>query len=88
MQAAGSFIVIVIVTPWFLAVLAPMAVIYAYMQQVYRRTARELKRVDAVTKSPIYQQFTETLNGLPTIRAYRQQDRFNDLGHSEGPARL
>jgi hypothetical protein len=32
-QAAGSFIVIIIVTPWFLAVLAPMAVIYAYMQQ-------------------------------------------------------
>ena len=47
--------------------------------QVYRRTARELKRLGSLSISPIYQQFTETLNGLATIRAYQQEDRFMEL---------
>lgn len=47
--------------------------------QVYRRTARELKRLGSLSISPIYQQFTETLNGLATIRAYQQQDYFMEM---------
>eukprot|EP00897_Mesotaenium_endlicherianum_P001676 jgi/Mesen1/1536/ME000133S00550 len=75
-QVLGTIIVICIVTPIFCAVMVPMMCLYFYIQQIYRRTARELKRLDAVSKSPVYQQFTETLNGLPTIRAYGQQERF------------
>ncbi|OAE35389.1 hypothetical protein AXG93_2587s1040 [Marchantia polymorpha subsp. ruderalis] len=47
--------------------------------QVYRRTARELKRLGSLSISPVYQQFTETLNGLATIRAYQQEDRFMEM---------
>jgi ATP-binding cassette subfamily C (CFTR/MRP) protein 1 len=45
----------------------------------YLATSRELKRLDAVTKSPIFASFSETLNGLSTIRAFRQQRRFEAL---------
>ena len=31
---------------------------------------------ESISKSPIYQSFTEALNGLGTIRALRMQDRF------------
>lgn len=41
------------------------------------RTSRELKRLDSVSRSPIYAHFQETLGGITTIRAYREQLRFS-----------
>ena len=35
-----------------------------------------MKRLDSVSRSPIYAHFQESLGGITTIRAYRQQDRF------------
>jgi ATP-binding cassette subfamily C (CFTR/MRP) protein 1 len=42
----------------------------------YLATSRELKRLDNVSRSPIYTWFSETLAGLSTIRAFRQQSVF------------
>jgi ATP-binding cassette, subfamily C (CFTR/MRP), member 1 len=39
---------------------------------------RQLKRLNAVSKSPIFNYFSETLTGLSTIRAYKCQERFID----------
>ncbi len=49
---------------------------YNYIQTYYLSTSRELKRLDSVTRSPIYAHFQETLGGVTTIRAYRQENRF------------
>ena len=40
----------------------------------YQSTSREAKRLDAITRSPIYAQFAEALNGLSTICAYKAYD--------------
>ena len=42
----------------------------------YLATSRELKRLDATTKSPIFAWFSESLAGLSTIRAFNQQTIF------------
>ncbi|KAH6773481.1 multidrug resistance-associated protein 2 [Perilla frutescens var. frutescens] len=34
-------------------------------------TSREVKRLDSITRSPVYAQFGEALNGLSSIRAYK-----------------
>lgn len=49
---------------------------YSYIQTYYLSTSRELKRLDSLTRSPIYAHFQETLGGVITIRAYEQSKRF------------
>ncbi|RVW39504.1 ABC transporter C family member 2 [Vitis vinifera] len=42
-------------------------------------TSREAKRLDAITRSPVYAQFAEALNGLSTIRAYKAYDQMENI---------
>ncbi|RFU74096.1 cadmium factor [Trichoderma arundinaceum] len=68
--------IISVSTPAFVALIVPIALAYYWIQRYYLRTSRELKRLDSVSRSPIYAHFQESLGGVATIRAYRQQDRF------------
>lgn len=79
-----SFTIIVIcVTTWqFTFFVIPMAVLYIYYQQYYLRASRELRRLDSVTRSPVYAHFQESLGGLSTIRGYGQQKRFIHINQS------
>jgi len=53
-----------------------MGFFYNSVQQYYRASSRELKRLDSIARSPVYSHFSESLNGLSTIRAYKAQGRF------------
>ncbi|KAJ1148481.1 hypothetical protein NDU88_001316 [Pleurodeles waltl] len=72
----GTVLVTSYLLPWIILVLVPLAVLYFYIQQYYRHTSRELKRLCSITLSPIYTHFSETLTGLTTIRATRATSRF------------
>lgn len=77
-----TLIIIIYNTPPFALLIAPLGFMYIYYQRYYLRTSRELKRLESVSKSPIYTHFQETLAGLSTIRAYGQQDRFSYINES------
>ncbi|CAH1274483.1 ABCC1 [Branchiostoma lanceolatum] len=72
----GTIVVISITTPIFLAVLLPVAVLYFFIQRFYIATSRQLQRLEAVSRSPIYSHFSETLQGTSVIRAYGRADQF------------
>ncbi|KAJ3296180.1 hypothetical protein HK104_001918 [Borealophlyctis nickersoniae] len=72
----ATFVLIIYATPLFAAPLAPVLVLYYFAQKIYRAVSRELKRLDSLSRSPLYAHVGETLTGLPTIRAYREQNRF------------
>lgn len=51
---------------------------------MYLNTSRELKRLDALAFSPIFQHYGESLAGLPTIRAFQRQQLFEDINRVGG----
>ncbi|KAJ1901586.1 hypothetical protein LPJ66_000671 [Kickxella alabastrina] len=69
-------IVIAVITPAFTLGAIAIAIIYWVIGALYLATSREIKHFESVTKSPIYSQFGETINGVSTIRAYGQESRF------------
>ncbi|KAG5326417.1 MRP7 protein, partial [Pseudoatta argentina] len=62
--------------PWIFLILAPLIPIYHWIQNHYRLTSREVKRLSSITLSPLYAHFNETLSGLTSIRAFRTVPRF------------
>ncbi|XP_054154270.1 ATP-binding cassette sub-family C member 10-like [Oppia nitens] len=72
----ASIVITVYGLPWIALMIIPLSVPYYYIQRYYRWTSRELKRLSAVSLSPIYTQLDETLQGLITIRAYANINRF------------
>ncbi|GMM31438.1 ATP-binding cassette glutathione S-conjugate transporter [Martiniozyma asiatica (nom. inval.)] len=78
-RVAFSILVIIYSTWQFIFLVGPLFVIYKYYQKYYLYTSRELRRLDSVSRSPIFAHFQETLSGVSTIRAYSQTDRFQFL---------
>ncbi|XP_058226625.1 ABC transporter C family member 13 [Rhododendron vialii] len=74
----GIAIVLAYVQVVFLLLLLPLWYIYSKLQFYYRSTSRELRRLDSVSRSPIYASFTETLDGLSTIRSFKCEGFFMD----------
>ncbi|CAK7336312.1 unnamed protein product [Dovyalis caffra] len=72
----GIAVVLSYVQVFFLLLLLPFWFIYSKLQFFYRSTSREMRRLDSVSRSPIYASFTETLDGASTIRAFKSEDFF------------
>ena len=53
-----------------------MSKTYYDIQRVFRRTNTAIARLESVTRSPIYADFSEALSGLSTIRSYGLQQKF------------
>ncbi|XP_076266259.1 multidrug resistance-associated protein 1-like isoform X6 [Rhynchophorus ferrugineus] len=75
-EVIGTLAVTSIATPLFIVVIIPIALLYYFIQRFYVATSRQLKRLESVSRSPIYSHFGETVTGVQAIRAFNQQDRF------------
>ncbi|XP_075086770.1 ABC transporter C family member 2 isoform X1 [Nicotiana tabacum] len=78
-QLISTFVLIGIVSTMSLWAIMPLLVLFYGAYLYYQSTAREVKRLDSISRSPVYAQFGEALNGLATIRAYKAYDRMANI---------
>jgi ATP-binding cassette subfamily C (CFTR/MRP) protein 1 len=71
-----ALIMISLETPLILFVIFPLVLIYCLIQRIYISSSLQLKRIESTTRSPIYNHFSETVNGSTSIRAYGVSDKF------------
>lgn len=69
-------LLISVITPGFLIAGFFISILYFFIGFFYINSSRDLKRLESVQRSPLYQQFGETLTGMTTIRAYGDERRF------------
>ncbi|KAF8941211.1 hypothetical protein BGZ47_007464 [Haplosporangium gracile] len=81
----GTLFVIAYSTPAFLLAIPPLVLTYFWVQGYFIMSSGSLKRLYSVSKSPLYQHFSETLIGVSTIRVMKGlQDQFVEENERRG----
>lgn len=73
----GAIAAIIVATKGtFLVPLVPLGYAYYLIQKWFRKTSTELQRINSIANSPIFADFSQTLSGTSSIRAYGEESRF------------
>ncbi|CAF0933395.1 unnamed protein product [Rotaria sordida] len=75
----GSIVIIGMAIPWVLLILIIIIPAFLWLRRIYVRTSREIKRLESISRSPIYALFSSSLSGLMTIRAFNVENDFLNL---------
>jgi ABC-type multidrug transport system fused ATPase/permease subunit len=76
---ATTFLLIIYIAPVSIFVIPIIMFLYYWISMMYLNVSREIKRLESLSNSPIYAQFSETLMGVSTLRAYGAERRSRDL---------
>ncbi|CAF3543801.1 unnamed protein product [Rotaria sp. Silwood1] len=79
LMTLGSIAIIGMTNKWVLLILIPLVPTVLWLRRFYIRSSRQLKRLESVTRSPIYELFSSSLDGLTSIRAFDVQDDFLNM---------
>lgn len=72
----GTLILCICYLPWFALVIPPLFIIVISCANYYQASSREVKRIEAVQRSLVYNNFNEILNGMLTIKIFNSRERF------------
>ncbi|TPX36897.1 hypothetical protein SeMB42_g06983 [Synchytrium endobioticum] len=80
---AGVLVLSVCIIPYVLIIIPPLIISFIYLSKWYLACSRPVKRLESISRSPVYSAVPSTLEGLPVIRALGATDqlfsRFVDL---------
>ena len=71
-----AVIVSAVANVWLFITCAPLTVLFMYLAKYYLRAAREVRRLEAITCSPVYSLIADTVAGLEIIRSSEVKDDF------------
>ncbi|KAF5275656.1 hypothetical protein FQA39_LY06768 [Lamprigera yunnana] len=70
----GSLILVTIINPYFLIPTCIIGCFFLLCRMVFLRSSKNIKRLEGMTRSPVFTHLNASLHGLTTIRAYGAQD--------------
>ncbi|KAF1371659.1 hypothetical protein PFLUV_G00270750 [Perca fluviatilis] len=76
LQIVGTIAVSVSVIPWILIPVVPLLLVFLFLRRYFLQTSRNIKRLEATTRSPVFSHLSSSLQGLWTIRAFGAEERF------------
>uniref|UniRef100_A0A8C8DRS1 ATP binding cassette subfamily C member 4 (PEL blood group) n=1 Tax=Oryzias sinensis TaxID=183150 RepID=A0A8C8DRS1_9TELE len=79
LQVIGVIAVAAIIIPWILIPIVPLLGVFLFLRHYFLQTSRDIKRLESTTRSPVFSHLSSTLQGLSTIRAFRVQERFQQM---------
>uniref|UniRef100_A0A8W4FHJ8 Uncharacterized protein n=1 Tax=Sus scrofa TaxID=9823 RepID=A0A8W4FHJ8_PIG len=71
--------IMVVVIPWTAILLIPLGIIFFVLRRYFLETSRDVKRLECATRSPVFSHLASSLQGRWTIRAFKAQQRFQEL---------
>lgn len=72
----GIIILCICYLPWFAIAVPFLGGAFIFLSDIYSGSLREIKRLEAVQRSVVYNNFNETLTGMNTIKAYKAEHNF------------
>ncbi|CCF57647.1 hypothetical protein KAFR_0C06510 [Kazachstania africana CBS 2517] len=66
----------IVYLPWFAIAVPFLFFMFVLIADHYQSTSREIKRLDAIQRSFVYNNLNEVLGGMDTIKSYKGQKRF------------
>ncbi|CAH6720013.1 oligomycin resistance ATP-dependent permease Yor1p [[Candida] jaroonii] len=78
----GYVILCVVFLPWFALAVPIFMSLFLAIGHYYSSSAKEIKRLEGVQRSFVYNNFNESLNGMSTIKAYGASHRFLAINSS------
>lgn len=72
----GVCVLCIVYLPWFAIAIPFLLLVFVLIADHYQSAGREIKRLEAIQRSFVYNNLIEVLGGMDTIKAYKSQDRY------------
>nr|XP_027201120.1 multidrug resistance-associated protein 4-like [Dermatophagoides pteronyssinus] len=75
-QMIGILVLVIIIDPWIAIPTFILIFIFHFIRKYYITSARSIKRLEGITRSPVFSHLANSLYGLSTVRAFNVQSTF------------
>lgn len=72
----GSVVLPSVLNFWVILPAIPLVIFFILIGRSYLKSSRDLKRLEGIDRRPVLSHFSDTLEGLVTIRVYHKEDEF------------
>ncbi|KAF7996691.1 hypothetical protein HCN44_002337 [Aphidius gifuensis] len=69
-EMIGVTVVICVANPWLVIPTVFIGIIFYQLRVIYLSTSRSVKRLEGITRSPVFSHLNATMQGLSTIRSF------------------
>lgn len=75
----GAVILACVINIWIIFVVLPLAIIFVFLNKFYLKTFQKLFWLEEVNRGAVLNHFSETMQGLVTIRAAEKEKEFTNI---------